>query len=373
MIDPKIAHNTLPYLPPEDFSYDDKDILVSLGNAKEALAELKGKSFVFNENFSNLLLLPLTTKEAVESSNIENIHSTLEGTFEAEILAGTNIALENKESKSYKDALLKGLRLLKENGLKINRAIIEDVQKTILLDESLVPGFRKPRVSPAGNEGVLKIKNHSTGETLYTPPHGEEFLNPLISNFIEFYNDESPAIDPLIKISLLHYQFEAIHPFEDGNGRVGRIFLVLSFLTYKKLHIPIIYISKYLLRNKSDYMRLLGEVTFKNNWKEYIIFMLQGIESQAKETAQVFENVKTFIDKYESLRREHSLPLESSFIISQPVYTTDYLIQKGVVKTKHTAAKYLKQLVYLGFLSEMRLGREKYYYSQEFITILSNR
>jgi Fic family protein len=366
MFNPELPYNDLQKLMP-DFDFDDKDILKVLGETKEALAELKGISYLFDKKISTTLLMPLTTKEAVSSSNIENIHSTLTDTLEAEILSNTEIRLPEKETLSYRDSLVYGFNQILKNDFKLSLEILEELQKKILItDKKLKSGFRKKR-----NDGILRIKNHSTDEIIYTPPNDDKIILELIEDFIyNFNNDKNQNVDPLIKIALLHYQFEAIHPFEDGNGRVGRILLVLSFLINKKLDIPVLYISDYLLKNKSDYYRLLKEVTSKNNWKDFIIFILLGIKIQSRHTKVVFENIKQFMDDSEKILKENKINIKISDIILKPFYSVADLSKQAEI-SRITSTKYLKKLTDIGYLQVFRAGKEKIYFSKKYLDILS--
>ncbi len=365
MLNHKIANNNLSALPP-DFNFDTPKLLKALGNAKEALAELRGKASLFDKNVSNLLLVPLTTKEAVNSSNIENIHSTLDSVFQSEILSETDVNLPEKETNNYKKSLLSGAQKLKENNYTLTKEMIEDLQKAIVFTEGdLISGYRKKRKG-----GLLRIKNHSTGEIIYTPPDDDGVLDMLLNNFVEFFNNKEDSIDPLVKIAICHYQFEAIHPFEDGNGRVGRILLVLSFLAYKKLDIPVLYISDFLLKNRSEYYRLIQEVTSNKEWEDFIVFILKGIEVQSMATVEIFQKIRNFIDICSALCTKNKIKIKTDFFILRPYYTISYTAEQSGID-RNTAARYLKKLKEQGFLVETKIRKEKVFFSSEFLNILS--
>lgn len=249
---PEQPYNALPQLPPS-FNFDDVEILKKVNNANIALARLSGEAKSIPNR--HLLIEPLSFREAVASSEIENIHTTFNDAIQATYIDESELKIEQKEIKNYREALLKGYRLvIEQEFLNTNSFItIQSILEPTKPDIRKIPG--------------TKIQNRSTGEILFTPPEGEDLIRKLLKNFEDYFNDTADEIDPLIKMAVMHYQFEAIHPFLDGNGRTGRILMVLYLCMVKRLELPILFISGYINQHKNDYFSLLSEVTHKENWK----------------------------------------------------------------------------------------------------------
>ena len=369
-IDKKQPYNDLPNLPP-DYNFDEVYILKAVKECNIYLSELKGVSKIFDENISYNLLMPLTSREAVKSSNIENINSTMMSILESEYLSATEIKFNDKETISYREALIGGFDKIRNNNFLITKNIIEEIQMEYLkIDNKLNLGVREKRFKENGEEILCRIVNHSVGEIIYTPPNDKELINKLLNNICDFLNNKEDEMDPLVKIAISHYQFEAIHPFEDGNGRIGRIIFVLSFLIHNRLNIPVLYISDYLLKNKSEYYKLLNQVTFENNWKDFIIFIINGIRLQSIETIATFEKIKVFIDKVEKVLKENKLKINSKCIIKNLGININGLSKSANISV-NTSSSYLNKLKNIGLLTEIKIGKEKVFYSKEYIDILS--
>lgn len=356
--DPKKPYNGLPLLPPE-FNFDDVDILKKVNKANIALSKLSGMALTIPNR--ELLIQPLSVREAVASSAIEDINTTVEEVFQAALFDESTITKEQKETLYYKDALLLGYNIIKEKGFLNTNGII-DIQKTLEPDKSgirRVPG--------------TKIQNRATGEILYTPPEGEDLLRNLLKNFEDFYNNLEGDIDPLIKMAILHYQFEAIHPFLDGNGRTGRILMVLHMVHAERLILPILFISGYINRNRSEYYRLLRRITGENSWKEWILYILTAVEEQARETTGTVSNIRELMISFrEKIKNEmpgiYSADLVE-FLFSLPFYSQN-LITDALKITRKTAGKYLNELVKNGLLKVITIKKENIYYSEEFLNLL---
>ena len=237
-------------------------VLKALPAAHAALAELKGiASTIPNQN---ILINTLGLQEAKDSSAIENIITTHDDLYKSELNLDAFKSLEAKEVQNYILALKKGFELIKKDGLLTNRTIIE-VQETL---EDNNAGFRKlPGTA---------LKNAVTGEIIYTPPQDYEEINQLMSNLEKYINDsEMQDCDPLIKMAMIHFQFESIHPFYDGNGRTGRIINILYLILEGLQNLPILYLSNYIIKHKADYYRLLQKVRDENLWEEWLLFMIK--------------------------------------------------------------------------------------------------
>lgn len=356
--DPNKPYNGLPLLPPE-FNFDDVDILKKVNKANIALSKLSGIALSIPNR--ELLIQPLTVREAVASSAIENINTTVEEVFQASLFNENQITKEQKEALYYKDALLVGYGLIKEKGFLNTNGII-DIQKNL---EPGKPGIRRVPGT--------KIQNHSTGEILYTPPEGEDLLRKLLKNFEDYYNDLGDDVDPLIKMAVLHYQFESIHPFLDGNGRTGRILMVLHLVLAERLILPILYISGYINKNRSDYYRLLRQVTAEKNWKEWILYILTAIEEQAKETTDTVAGIRELMFVYRE-KIKTQLPRMNAaevveYLFSSPFYTQAKLIESLGV-SRNTASGYFTQLREIGLVDSIKIWKENTYFCPEFLELL---
>ena len=354
-------YNDLPVLPP-NINYDDVDILKAVNSTNIALSELKGSAGFLPDQ--SLLLAPLTLREAVASNGIENIHTTISDVLQAEVLSETEIRLPEKETLYYREALLTGLRAIRQNG----RLTYEDFIQIQSIIEPEKKGIREKL-----ENGVVRIKNKTTGEIIYTPPDEKEVIEKLLRNLEEYYNDNTNDIDTTVKASILHYQFEAIHPFEDGNGRTGRILLVLYFILRKRLDVPLLFISGYILGHRSDYYKLLAEVTEQGNWKEWILFILKGVEEQALFTRSTVVFVKSLIDEYKDTAQKNKLPVDVNFVdhlFSNAFYTYNHL-SRALSVHRNTAVTYLKKLEQAGVLKSMVVKKELVFYYPKFLDVLS--
>ncbi|MBP6409224.1 MAG: Fic family protein, partial [Fusobacteriaceae bacterium] len=274
------ANNELRYLPPEG-DIESKTVLKQLNKATRALAELKAYAEVIPNK--EILISTIALQEAKASSEIENIITTNDSLYKAMATTESKIDANTKEVLQYREALWYGVKLIEEKELITTNMIIE-IQQIL-----------------EGNRGGIRklpgtaLKNALTGETVYTPPSGEELIRKLLANLEEYYNIPDD-IDSLIKLAVTHYQFEAIHPFYDGNGRTGRILNILYLLKEGLLDSPILYLSSYIIRNKKEYYEFLNKVTKDNDWESWIIYMLKAIEFTSKETLRTAKEIKNLID-----------------------------------------------------------------------------
>lgn len=359
-LDPQSPYNDLPKLPPK-YLLDDIDILKKVNRANKAVSQLNGLIRTLDK--PDIILGPLKVKEAVESSSIENINTTISDALQAELFSPEILSPEQKETKNYKQALLLGYEKIKKKRLLATNDIV-DIQKKLGI---IHPGIR--------NLPGTKIGNQTTKEVFYTPPEGEQIIRDLLQNFDTYYNDIDQDPDYLVKMAILHYQFEAIHPFFDGNGRTGRILMVLYLTLHDVLISPTLFISKYINQNRSTYYRLLKEVTFENNWKEWILFILDAAEMQAQNTNQIILSILVLKKKFQ----ERVLP-QFNFIYTQELliylfsnafYTQAALMQATPIKSNRTAFEYMNTLLGAGVLKIAKSkSREKVYYYEDFLKLL---
>ena len=325
--------------------------------ARAELGELKG--YTFSMPNPTLLLSPAIIKESLASSEIENINTTIIRVMENQLFPEAEQKTPDKEVLRYRDAVMDGFASFKKFSLS-TRTIL-NIQK-ILLPES------------SGEYRRLQngIQNSSTKQIIYTPPNATK-IPELMENLEFFMNNQSEDMDPLIKCAIAHYQFEAIHPFSDGNGRTGRILMVLSLVNSGILDNPTLFISGYINSNKSEYYRHLLEVTTKGNWEDYLLFMLNGFYLQAKETKQLlFEIMKSFFSLKEKLKMNHKIIYSADLVealISYPVITPVKLSNELGVGWD-TASKYLKTLTNAGILTDKKIGKYHLFVNKELISIL---
>ena len=349
--------NTLKLIPPE-VELETKRILKQLTRSHRALAELKGFADVIPNK--NILINAVTINEAKDSSEVENIITTHDELFKA--MSGENYDNPaSKEVANYRTALWHGYRLVKEKGFLSTNMMIEIQQ----LVESNRAGIRKL-------PGTV-LRNDVTGEVIYTPPSGEQEILNLLSNLEKYISDDYDNIDPLVKLAVIHYQFEAIHPFYDGNGRTGRIINILYLVLKELLDSPILYLSKYIIRNKLAYYRLLQEVTVKGKWEDWILFILQGIEETAEETLLLVKEISTLLENTAEQIKEVLPKIYSKELVDlifYEFYTKISYIQDGLNVSRKTASSYLSSLEEAGFLISEKIGRERIYLNKGLVQIV---
>ncbi|NNL15123.1 MAG: Fic family protein [Flavobacteriaceae bacterium] len=339
-----------------------KTILKSLPKAHAALAELKGlASTIPNQT---ILINTLGLQEAKDSSAIENIITTHDDLFKSELNLKSIRSLEAKEVQNYIQALNKGFELIKKNNLLTNNIILQ-IQEIL---EKNKAGFRKlPGTA---------LKESITGKTIYTPPQDVETITKLMSNLENYINDSGiNDYDPLVKMAIIHFQFESIHPFYDGNGRTGRIINILYLILNNLLELPILYLSNYIIRTKSDYYKLLQEVRTDENWEEWISYMIKGIEETSIDTVRLINRIKESMQKMKITLRENYKFYSQDLLnnLFKHPYTKIEYIMRDLNVGKLTAAKYLNQLAKDGILSKHKIGRNNYYINIDLFEIMTSR
>lgn len=349
-------YNDLPLLPPE-VNFDDPTLLKAAINAHRQLAELKGAMLSMPNQ--SLLINGIVLQEARLSSEIENIVTTNDALYRAASDEALAKDPQAKEVLRYRQALWHGLDLLQTKPLSTNLFIeIASIIKDTSMDIRKVPG--------------TKIASKET--VIYTPPEGENVLRDKLSNLEKFIHDED-NIDLLIKLAIMHYQFEAIHPFTDGNGRTGRIINILFLIEKGLLDNPVLFLSHYILKTKNRYYQLLRGVTEQSNWIEWIIYMLNAIQITAKETQDRVNNILLAMNEAQELVQQQAPKIYSKDLIevtfNHPYSKVQFLVEAGIVK-RQTAAVYLKQLEELGLLRGEKVGREQYYINTRLVEILSS-
>ncbi|WP_115702543.1 Fic family protein [Legionella sainthelensi] len=338
-----------------------KQILKRASKAHQALAELKGVVYIIpNES---ILINTLSLQEAKDSSAIENIITTQDDIYRSDSRAKSFVSIAAKEVHSYARALQEGYEAVKKTGLLVNNDILT-IQASI---EDNKAGFRKLPGTSLLN---------ASGEVVYTPPqHPDEIVN-YMGNLELFINDnELCDWDPLIKMAVIHHQFESIHPFYDGNGRTGRIINILYLVKEGLLDVPVLYLSRFINQNKADYYKLLQKVRTDNAWAEWILFMLTGIEQTSRQTTLIIQNIKSLMQEQKHLIREKLPKLYSQDLINNlfrhPYTKIDFIMDELQVH-RNTASKYLNNLVEIGVLSRHKLTKDNYYMNDALYDLLLN-
>ena len=348
----------LPYA--EDL--ETKSILKQLPAAHAALAELKG--IVRSIPNQIILLNTLGIQEAKDSSSVENIITTHDDLYKANLDFEVNTTPDVKEVQNYVAAMKRGFELVQNQGLLTNQTILK-IQETL---EGNNAGFRKlPGTA---------LKNAQTGEIVYLPPQDPAEIGSLMANLEQFINDsELSNYDPLVKMAIIHYQFESIHPFYDGNGRTGRIVNILYLVLTGLQKLPILYLSSHIIRNKPDYYRLLQGVRENGDWESWISYMIRGVENTARETILLIEELKVLIAEMQVVLRTrykfYSQELLNN-LFEHPYTKIEFLIRDLGV-SRITAANYLNQLATDGVLRKERLGTGNYYVNERLFELLSRR
>jgi len=347
---------------PLSFDVESKTILKALPSAHAALAELKGIASTIPNQI--ILVNTLGLQEAKDSSAIENIITTHDDLYKSELNLDSFKSLEAKEVQNYVSALKKGFELVKTKKLITNNIIIE-IQKEL---EKNNAGFRKlPGTS---------LKNSSTGETIYTPPQDINEINRLMANLEEFINNQSMCdYDPLVKLAIIHFQFESIHPFYDGNGRTGRIINILYLILEELQNLPILYLSNYIIQNKSDYYRCLQQIRDDKNWEEWILFIIRGIEITSKETINLIFQIRELMLEYKYKLRDNYKFYSQDLLnnLFKHPYTKIEFIVNDLNVSRITAANYLNKLADDGLLRKERIGTGNYYINEKLFDLLTKR
>jgi len=352
---PDLPYKDLPHLPPA-VELDTKTVLKQCIKSNTALAELKQAAELIPNQAMLINTLPLL--EARASSEIENIVTTTDKLFQ-HIQADEKADSATKEALRYRRALFEGFRSLQDRPLttRTAEAICSQI-KGREMNVRKVPG--------------TALQNDRTGEVIYTPPAGETVIRDLLANWERFMHDATD-LDPLIRMAVGHYQFEAIHPFDDGNGRSGRVLNSLFLIQEGLLNLPILYLSRYIIQHKADYYRLLHQVTAEQSWEDWLLYVLRGVEDTARWTTAKIAAIRALADHTATRVREQLPNIYShelvDTIFEQPYCRIDNLVEKGIAK-RQTASVYLKKLVEIGILVEKQVGREKLFIHPKLMQLL---
>jgi Fic family protein len=339
----------LPPLPPAA-DLETKAVMRQLAQSHRYLAELKGVAKTIPNQ--NILINTLPLLEAKDSSAIENIITTHDEIYKEGLFEDYIQNASAKEVKDYSLALRDGFEEVRKTGLLTNNQVLQ-IQSVLERNRA---GFRKL----PGTE----LKNDRTGETVYVPPQNPEEIASLMDNLETFINDDGISdLDPLVKMAVIHYQFESIHPFYDGNGRTGRIINILYMVLKDLLDIPVLYLSRYIIRSKNDYYRLLQSVRDTSSWEEWVLYMLKGVEETSKGTIRLIDAIRSLMQDYKQRMRGefkfYSQDLLNN-LFSHP-YTKIELLERDLDVSRQTASKYLDDLTESGYLKKEKLGKSNFY------------
>jgi len=352
-------YNKLPLLPP-DVALETQPVLKKAVSAHRRLAELRGIANVMPN--PAILINAITLQEARSSSEVENVLTTNDRLFEAFSSAQGAIDPHTKEVLRYREALWEGFHTLKK--------------RPVFSTNFFVRIYQTIKQSNAGvrNTPGTKISD-GRGNTLYTPPEGESLIRDKLKNLEDFIHDESNSLDPLIKLALMHYQFEAIHPFTDGNGRTGRILNVLFLIYEGLLDLPLLYMSEHIIRDKKRYYQLLRGVTKEDHWESWILFMLDTVEKTSQSTVEKITQINTLLaDTIEDCRQKLPSYMYSKELVEllfeRPYCKVKFLVDRGIAK-RQRASVYLKTLEKIGILKMKKVGKENLYLNVKLYELLS--
>lgn len=351
-----MPYNTLPPLPPKA-ELESKAVLRRCIAARAALAELKQAAELVPNPAVLINTLPLL--EAQASSEIENIVTTTDRLFQFREM-DENADASTREALRYSRALLEGFRSLKKRPLSTRTAeeICSRIKGTPMRVRK-IPGTALAR---------------ENGEIVYTPPVGEDRLRTLLANWERFLHEET-EMDPLIRMAVAHYQFEAIHPFMDGNGRTGRVLNSLFFISEGLLSLPILYLSRYIIQHKADYYRLLLQVTHRDQWEAWVLFMIEGVEQTAAWTVAKLAAIRKLqVHTAEHVRKAAPKTYRHELVnlIFELPYCRIHDLTERKIAGRQTASVYLKQLARIQVLEEKTVGREKLFIHPKFLRLLTH-
>ena len=356
-MDPRLPYNDLPPLPPP-VELETRDLLKACIDAHKTLASLRQATGHLPNPAVLINTIPIL--EAQASSEIENIVTTTDELFRyADHAEGAGQA--TREALRYRSALHEGFQALKQRPLSTGTAEVVCTRiKNVRMQVRKVPG--------------TALANQQTGDVIYTPPVGEALLREKLGDWERFIHEQRD-IDPLIRMAVAHYQFEAIHPFTDGNGRTGRVLNLLMLVEQDLLDQPVLYLSRYIIERKADYYRLLLAVTREHAWAEWVAYMLDAVADTARWTTAKIDAIRALHEQARDHIRTQRPKLYSRELVdvlfNQPYCRIQNVVGAGIAK-RETAARYLRELVDIGVLQEQRMGKEKLFLHPAYLRLLSD-
>jgi Fic family protein len=352
----KWKSTNLPYA----INLDTIAILKKLVVTHRSLAELKGIAQSIPRQ--EVLINSIAIQEAKDSSEVENIVTTHDELYKSSLQVNQYLTAQSKEVQNYIAALKRGFAIVKEKRVLTINGILE-IQEVL---EQNNAGLRKiPGTS---------LKNQTTGEIVFEPPQDANEIRSLMENLEQFINDSSLSeYDPIVKMAIIHFQFESIHPFYDGNGRTGRIINILYLVLTELLELPILYLSRYIIKHKSDYYRLLQEVRTSGKWEEWILYMLDAVDQTSKDTIVLIKDIKEVMQTVKNdLRTNYKFYSQKllNHLFKQPYTKIEFLTQElGISRV--TAAIYLNTLAEGEVLIKQKIGKSNYYVNWRLMEVLT--
>jgi Fic family protein len=351
-------YNDLPLLPPAT-DLESKAVLKQVIASRTAMANLRGAAKLLPNQ--GVLIQAIGLQEAKLSSEIENIVTTNDELFRGFANDGEGATSQTKEVLRYKDALWQGHQWVRQ-GMPLTTRLFETLYQTVKLADD---GVRR---LPG-----TKLANPVSGQIVYCPPEGEALIRDKLANLEKFINGAS-ELDPLVRMAVMHYQFEAIHPFPDGNGRVGRILNILQLQAEGLMDIPILYLSRYIIENKAAYYRGLSDVTENGDWESWVMYMLRGVETMADVTRQRIEAVLALMTSAataaEQVLPKVQVPAILDVVFRHPYCKVRFLEEAGL-GSRPTCTKYLRLLVGAGLLREQSVWKQNYFINDAFFEALA--
>jgi len=353
------AQYKLSKLPPKREKVETIKILRSAAKASLAIAELKGIAQTIPNQ--KMLINAVVLQEAKDSSEIENIITSTDELYEALTSNMSHTKSEIKEVVNYRRSIFIGYEIVSKQGfLRVN-----DIIK---IQQDLIENNAGIRSTP----GTV-LKNDQTGEVVYTPPQDRAEIDDLLTNFINHFNETDTDLSPLINLAILHYQFESIHPFYDGNGRTGRILNILYLIQNGLLEIPILYLSTYIIKNKSKYYQLLNAVNKNDEWEDWILYILKAVEVTSKQTIAQIQSIRELLILTIKKVKENAPKIYSKELVEnifeKPYTKIEFITNKLGVERK-AASRYLRKLKEIDILESKKVGKEMIYINKELIKLL---
>lgn len=354
----------LPTLPLENLEqWETRTVLKKAAEAHRYLAELKGVAATIpNEE---ILINTLTLQEARHSSEIENIITTQDDLYRAMVADEASVSPETKEVQDYATALRAGFRRVRQSQL----IRLKDI---LLIQETLEKNRAGLRKLPG-----TALKNMATGEVVYEPPQSARDIEELMSNLVDYINDDDICdADPLVKMAIVHHQFESIHPFYDGNGRTGRIINMLYLVAKNLLDLPVLYLSRYLIQTKADYYRELQAVRESGDWEPWLLYILEGVSQTAQQTIALIDQIRELMQRTKHRMRDECPKIYRQELLNNLFnhpYTKIEFVMEDLAVTRVTATKYLDELVNTGLLDKIKVGRSNFYINSPLMALFLER
>lgn len=353
----------IPELPLE-FEVETKPVLKAAAAAYRALSNLRRQAAkVPNQG---ILIDTLALQEAQASSEIENIVTTQDEVFRIGPTSNSRLDPRQKEVANYRDSLWIG-----------HRGLVE--MKGLITNNTLIAVFQNLKKNTGGFRSTpgTTLANEFTKDVVYVPPQSHNEIAGFMAKLEKFINEpDASDWDPLVKMAVIHHQFESIHPFPDGNGRVGRILNVLYLVQQELLDIPILYLSRYITQTKSDYYRLLQAVRDDGAWEEWILYILRGVEATADETTELLSGINELLFEYKNRLRDDHGRIYSHELLNtlfrHPYTRIEYVVQETGV-SRQTASRHLDELADVGMVEKQKIGRDNYYINVRLVQLFLNR